>query len=128
MARSLFADASFKWIQTLIGTVILAGDLLLQYAALFLLKAVYTFDAVISTGFVVSKISIFVAIVVSFVNPMVSYILRKSFTENFGRRCQKFNPEYIYSIAANQSLNLTGKIMKCSVKVSTGSKLWSPVG
>jgi membrane protease YdiL (CAAX protease family) len=75
-------NINMGWIQTLIGTVILAGDLLLQYAALFLLKAVYTSDAVISTGFVISKINILVAIVISFVNPIfeelfvVSYIIQ----------------------------------------------------
>jgi len=58
------------WLQTLIGVVVLAGDLLLQYAALILLKAVYASDVVISTGFVISKISLVVAIVISFVNPI----------------------------------------------------------
>lgn len=54
-------NINMGWLQTLIGIMILAGDLLLYYVAFFLLRAVYTSNAVISTGFVRSEISILVA-------------------------------------------------------------------
>ena len=55
------------WLQSLFGSLIFAGDLLLQYAAIFLLKAFYAPDALISTGVEISKISLPVAIVVSII-------------------------------------------------------------
>lgn len=70
------------WLQSLFGTLIFAADLLLQYVAFFLLKALYAPDALISTAVEISKISLPVAIVVSFVNPIfeelfvVGYIIQ----------------------------------------------------
>jgi hypothetical protein len=62
--------------------VILAGDLLLQYVALFLLKALYASAGLISTGVEISKISLPVAKVVSVINTIfeelfvVGYIIQ----------------------------------------------------
>jgi membrane protease YdiL (CAAX protease family) len=58
------------WLQTLTGILIFAGDYLLQFAAFFLLKAVYESNVLISTGIEISKISLSVAILVSLVNPI----------------------------------------------------------
>ena len=90
------------WLQTLIGVVILAGDLLLQYIALFFLKVIYSPDVVISTGFVISKISLLVAIVVSFVNP----IFEELFVVGYIIQSLRKNQDAFYVVTLSATIRL----------------------
>ena len=90
------------WLQSLFGTVILAGDLLLQYVALFLLKALYAPDVLISTGVEISKISLPVAIVVSFVNP----IFEELFVVGYIVQSLRKNHDAFYVISLSATIRL----------------------
>ena len=90
------------WFQTLIGIVIFAGDYLLHYVALILLKTVYASNAVISTGFVISRINILVAIVVSFVNP----IFEELFVVGYIIQSLRKNHDAFYIITLSATIRL----------------------
>ena len=90
------------WLQSLFGTMIAAGDVLLQYVALFLLKALYPSDALISTGVQISKISLPVAIVVSFVNP----IFEELFVVGYIIQSLRKNHDAFYVITLSATIRL----------------------
>jgi membrane protease YdiL (CAAX protease family) len=90
------------WLQTLIGIVTFAVDFLLQYVALFLLKAVYESDVLISTGIEISKISLPVAIIVSFVNPFFEEL----FVVGYITQSLRKNHDALYVITLSATIRL----------------------
>ena len=102
------------WLQSLFGTVIVAGDLLLQYAALFLLKAVYASDALISTGVQISKISLPVAIVVSFVNP----IFEELFVVGYIIQSLRKNHDAFYVVTLSATIRLLYHLYQGPIAIS----------